>query len=76
MMYGQYVVTMSRRPRYAHMVTDAVNGGVRTACGMPLREGAHRPAPDGLPSCGKCGLHSSDSPDRKRFTKYAIRPTR
>lgn len=71
------MVTTAKKVRASHMVTDAVNGGVRTSCGMYLSEGKHHKAPDGVKPCNKCASHLAETPDRKRFVKdaYAARVT-
>lgn len=71
MRYGDLVVTTGRQARAAHMVTDAINGGARTSCGLFLPSGKHRPAPENSAPCAKCASHLADAPDRKRFVRDA-----
>lgn len=77
MKYGDLVVTAAKRIRSSHMVTDSVNGGVRTSCGMFLAAGKHREAPESVRPCGKCASHLAENPTRKRFVNnvYPYSPT-
>lgn len=77
--YGTLITTTTVRARSsrpaAHIATEEINGGIRTACGLFFREGKHQPSPEDRAPCGKCASHLAEAPDRKRFTRGAYATT-